>query len=131
MTSLPLKTILSTQQTILSSIESSNNNVTNAPSSHISVMMASLNSQALDKARTAIAKKFKDPIDLDELNLFTATLQKSMTIAESQLSGAVQVRARSATAANVQIISIDVETKSVKTFSSCDRHHTDFSVNIC
>lgn len=101
MTSLPLKTILSTQQTILSSIESSNNNVTNAPSSLISVMMASLNSQALDKARTAIAKKFKDPIDLDELNLFTATLQKSMTIAESQLSGAVQVRARSATTANI------------------------------
>lgn len=94
MTTLPLKTVLSTQQTILSSIESSNNNATSSPLSLISVMMASLNSQALDKARTAIAKKFKDPIDLDELNLYTSTLQKSMIIAESQLSGAVQVGAR-------------------------------------
>jgi hypothetical protein len=89
--SLPIKTVLSTQHTILSSIESSNNANQNASSSLTSPMMASLNQQALEKARSAIAKKFKDPIDLDELNLYTATLQKNMSIAESQLSGAVQV----------------------------------------
>ena len=54
-------------------------------------MMESLNSQALEKARSAIARKFKDPIDLDELNLYTSTLQKNMSIADTQLSGAVQV----------------------------------------
>ena len=54
-------------------------------------MMTSLNNQALEKARAAIAKKFQDPIDLDELHLYTATLQKNMAIAESQLSSAVQV----------------------------------------
>ena len=90
--SLPLKTILSTQQTILSSIESTTNNGAKSPSSHISPMMTSLNNQALEKARAAIAKKFQDPIDLDELHLYTATLQKNMAVAESQLSSAVQVR---------------------------------------
>ena len=90
--SLPLKTILSTQQTILSSIESTTNNGAKSSSSHISPMMTSLNNQALEKARAAIAKKFQDPIDLDELHLYTATLQKNMAVAESQLSSAVQVR---------------------------------------
>lgn len=89
--SLPRKTILSTQQTILSSIESNKNAQPAASSSLISPMMESLNSQALEKARSAIARKFKDPIDLDELNLYTSTLQKNMSIADTQLSGAVQV----------------------------------------
>lgn len=87
-------------------------------------MMASLNSQALDKARTAIAKKFKDPIDLDELNLYTSTLQKSMIIAESQLSGAVQVGARWTRMTNNWITYVIVETKLVETFSRRHRHHT-------
>lgn len=89
--SLPRKTILSTQQTILSSIESNKNAQPAASSSLISPMMESLNSQALEKARSAIARKFKDPIDLDELNLYTSTLQKNMSVADTQLSGAVQV----------------------------------------
>ena len=89
--SLPRKTILSTQQTILSSIESNKNAQPATSSSLISPMMESLNSQALEKARSAIARKFKDPIDLDELNLYTSTLQKNMSVADTQLSGAVQV----------------------------------------
>ena len=92
--SVPMKTILSTQLTVLSSMESSNNGVASTSSSLISPMMTSLNSIALEKARSAIAKKFKDPIDLDELHLYTATLQKNLAVAESQLSSAVQVSVR-------------------------------------
>ena len=52
--------------------------------------MSTLNNHALEKDRAAIAKKFKDPIDLDELHLYTSSLQKNMIVAESQLEGAVQ-----------------------------------------
>ena len=53
-------------------------------------MMRGLNDAALVKARATIAKKFADPMDLDELVPFMAQLQKNMSIAEAQLNGAVQ-----------------------------------------
>jgi len=53
-------------------------------------MMKSLNEIAKQKAREIIERKFRDPMDLEDLTLLSGQLQKQVMVAESQLNGSVQ-----------------------------------------
>jgi len=53
-------------------------------------MMKALNETAKRKARDTIEKKFRDPMDLEDLTLLSGQLQKQVMVAESQLNGSVQ-----------------------------------------
>ena len=53
-------------------------------------MMKSLNETAKRKARDIIEKKFRDPLDLEDLTVLSEQLKKQAMVAESQLNGAVQ-----------------------------------------
>ena len=58
----------------------------------MSEKMQDINQQALNKARAFIAKKFKDPIDLDDISVIHFQLQKQFKAAEVQLNGALQTK---------------------------------------
>lgn len=70
-----------------------NQSISNNPLSlAMSQKMQDINQQALNKARAFIAKKFKDPIDLDDITVIHFQLQKQFKAAEVQLNGALQTK---------------------------------------
>ena len=65
-------------------------NMTGTREPKLTPMMASLNNLAKEKARAMIRKKFKDPLDLDDIGSLTRAMRKQSIVADSQLNGSVQ-----------------------------------------
>lgn len=56
----------------------------------LSPMMEALNEEALEKARSMIARKFQNPVDIEQISTAMYQQMKIMAAAESQLNAAVQ-----------------------------------------